>query len=87
MGRIREEELESGGLKKQINKIKMRNRSLMQKKVEYLESTLINLQRIVKTQEPIEVYIQNIEKGLEVIEDLKSMIEAEPMSPNEVNRF
>jgi hypothetical protein len=59
----------------------------MQKKVEYLESTLINLQRIVKTQEPIEVYIQNIEKGLEVIEDLKSMIEAEPMSPNEVNRF
>jgi hypothetical protein len=47
----------------------------MQKKVEYLESTLINLQRIVKTQEPVEVYIQNIEKGLEVIEDLKSMIE------------
>jgi hypothetical protein len=87
MRRIREEELEPGGWKKQINKIKMRNRSLMQKKVEYLESTLINLQRIVKTQEPIEVYIQNIEKGLEVIEDLKSMIEAEPMSPNEVNRF
>jgi hypothetical protein len=59
----------------------------MQKKVEYLESTLINLQRIVKTQEPIEVYIQNIEKGLEVVEDLKSMIEAEPLSPNEVNKF
>jgi hypothetical protein len=59
----------------------------MQKKVEYLESTLINLQRIVKTQEPVEVYIQNIEKGLEVVEDLKSMIEAEPMSPNEVNKF
>ena len=87
MRRIRKGELESGGEKKQINKIKMRNRSLMQKKVEYLESTLINLQRIVKTQEPVEVYIQNIEKGLEVIEDLKSMIEAEPMSPNEVNRF
>ena len=65
----------------------MRNRSLMQKKVEYLESTLINLQRIVKTQEPIEVYFQNIEKGLNVIEDLKSMIEAEPLSPNEVNKF
>ena len=65
----------------------MRNRSLMQKKVEYLESTLTNLQRIVKTKEPVEVYLQNIEKGLEVVEDLKSMIEAEPMSPNEVNRF
>jgi hypothetical protein len=24
---------------------------------------------------------------LDVIEDLKSMIEAEPMSPNEVNKF
>ena len=59
----------------------------MQKKVEYLESTLINLQRIVKTQEPIEIYIQNIEKGLDIIEDLKSMIEAEPLSPNEVNKF
>jgi hypothetical protein len=59
----------------------------MQKKVEYLESTLINLQRIVKTKEPVEVYIQNIEKGLDVVEDLKSMIEAEPMSPNEVNKF
>ena len=65
----------------------MRNRNLMQKKVEYLESTLINLQRIVKTKEPVEVYLQNIEKGLEVIEDIKSMIEAEPLSPNEVNRF
>ena len=65
----------------------MRNRSLMQKKVEFLESTLINLQRIVKTKEPVEIYIQNIEKGLEVLEDIKSMIEAEPLSPNEVNRF
>jgi hypothetical protein len=65
----------------------MRNRSLMQKKVEFLESTLINLQRIVKTKEPVEVYLQNIEKGLDVVEDLKSMIEAEPLSPNEVNRF
>jgi hypothetical protein len=59
----------------------------MQKKVEFLESTLINLQRIVKTKEPVEVYLQNIEKGLEVIEDIKSMIEAEPLSPNEVNKF
>jgi hypothetical protein len=65
----------------------MRNRSLMQKKVEFLESTLINLQRIVKTKEPVEVYLQNIEKGLDVVEDLKSMIEAEPLSPNEVNKF
>lgn len=65
----------------------MRNRSLMQKKIEYLESTLINLQRIVQTQEPLEVYIENIKKGLDVVDDLRSMIESEPLSPNEVNRF
>jgi hypothetical protein len=65
----------------------MRNRSLMQKKIEYLESTLINLQRIVQTQEPLEVYIENIKKGLDVVDDLRSMVESEPLSPNEVNRF
>ena len=65
----------------------MRNRSLMQKKMETIESILINLQRIVNTQEPVEVYRNNIEKGLEIIEDVKSMIEAEPLSPNEVNKF
>ena len=59
----------------------------MQKKVETIESILINLQRIVNTQEPVEVYRKNIEKGLEIIEDVKSMIEAEPLSPNEVNKF
>jgi hypothetical protein len=65
----------------------MRNRNLMQKKIETIESILINLQRIVNTQEPVEVYRNNIEKGLEIIEDVKSMIEAEPLSPNEVNKF
>ena len=59
----------------------------MQKKIETIESILINLQRIVNTQEPVEVYRNNIEKGLEIIEDVKSMIEAEPLSPNEVNKF
>jgi hypothetical protein len=65
----------------------MRNRQLMHKKIEYLESTLINLLRIINTQESKEVYIQNINKGLEVIDDIRSMVEAEPLSPNELNRF
>ena len=55
--------------------------------MEALESILVNLQRIVKTQEPIDVYVQNVQKGLNIIEDLKSMVEAEPLSPNEVNKF
>jgi hypothetical protein len=65
----------------------MRNRNLMYKKVEILEATLINLQRIVNTQEPIDIYRQNIDKGLRIIEDMKSMIEAEPLAPGENNRF
>lgn len=65
----------------------MKNRDYIIRKVEYLEATLINLQRIVKTQEPIEVYIQTLNRGLEYIEDLKSAIESEPMSSNEINLF
>lgn len=64
----------------------MRNRNLVNKKLETLESTLINLQRIVNTQEPIEVYRINISRAINLVDDLKDMVEAEPMSPNEVNR-
>ena len=64
----------------------MRNRNLVNKKLELLESTLINLQRIVNTQEPIEIYKININRALGLVDDLRDMVEAEPMSPNEVNR-
>lgn len=65
----------------------MRNRNLIQKKVDVLESTLINLRRIVQTQEPISTYNSNINQGLEILEELRSMIEAEPFSPNELNKI
>jgi hypothetical protein len=65
----------------------MRNRNLVNKKLENLEATLTNLRRIVNTQEPIEVYKINIGKALGLVEELKDMVEMEPMSPNEVNRL
>jgi hypothetical protein len=65
----------------------MRNRQLMQKRIEYLESSLINLQRMVKVGSPIKDFITEIEKDLNLIEDIKSMIESEPMSPGEINKF
>ena len=65
----------------------MRNRNLLNRKIESLESTLINLQRIVNTQQPIETYIVNIGKATNLVEDIKDMIEREPMSPNELNKF
>lgn len=65
----------------------MRNRNLMQKKVDVLEATLVNLRRIVQTQEPISIYNSNINQGLEIIEELRSIIEAEPFSPSEINKY
>ena len=65
----------------------MRNRNLIDRKLENLEATLNNLQRIVNTQEPIEVYKINIEKALGLVDELRDMIEGEPMSPGEINRF
>jgi hypothetical protein len=63
----------------------MRNRNLLNRKLENLESTLITLQRIVNTQEPIEVYKINIGRGLALVEELKDMVEMEPMAPGEIN--
>lgn len=74
------------GIKLNI-KNNMRNRNLMQKKVEYLESMLINLERIVKTQEPIEVYVTSIRKGLDLVDEIRDLIDAESMTPNEINKF
>jgi len=65
----------------------MRNRNLLYKKLESLEHILINLRRIVNTQEPIEVYKVNIIKAEKMVEDIRSMIEREPFSSGERNRL
>lgn len=64
----------------------MRNRNLINRKLENLESILTNLRRIVNTQEPIEVYKINVDKGLGLVDELKDMVEMEPMSSREINR-
>ena len=65
----------------------MRNRDLITRRLEQIETTFFNLERIVNTQQPIEEYKKAISKGLDIIEDLKSMVEAEPMSPSEINKY
>jgi hypothetical protein len=65
----------------------MRNRNLVNRKLDNLESTLINLQRIVNTQEPIESYRANIIKAQGLLSDIKDMIESQPLSPSELNRY
>jgi hypothetical protein len=63
----------------------MRNRELINKKLDTLEHTLINLQRIVNTQEPIESYRANIVKAQGILDEVRSMIEREPRSAQEQN--
>lgn len=65
----------------------MRNRNLVNRKIDTLEATLITLQRIVNTQQPIETYTVNINKALSITDDLRDMVESQPMSPDELNRY
>jgi flagellin-specific chaperone FliS len=63
----------------------MRNRNLINRRLEQLDHTLINLQRIVNTQEPLSTYKEGIQKAQNIIEDLRSMVEREPNSSREQN--
>ena len=63
----------------------MKNRNLIYKKLENLEFTLTNLRRIVNTQEPIETYKVNIEKALGLLDNIKDIVESQPLDPSEIN--
>ena len=63
----------------------MRNRNVIHKKLDNLSNTLITLMYITNTKQSIEVYKTNINKAEELVEDIRSMIENEPLSPQEQN--
>ena len=63
----------------------MRNRNLIYRKINTLEATLTNLKRIVNTQEPIESYKINLNKAQALVEDVRGLIESQPMDPSEIN--
>jgi hypothetical protein len=65
----------------------MRNRNLLNRKLDNLEATLITLQQIVNRQSPIEAYKTNIVKAQGLVEDIKDMVEREPISPGEMNKI
>lgn len=65
----------------------MRNRNLINRKLDNLETTLITLQQIVNRQSPIESYRANIIKAQGFVSDLRDMVEAEPMAPTEMNKL
>jgi 5-bromo-4-chloroindolyl phosphate hydrolysis protein len=63
----------------------MKNREIIKKRLDKVESILINLKRIVNTQEPIQVYKSNIDEAIATIEDIQSFVEREPKSNYEQN--
>ena len=63
----------------------MKNRNLIYKKLEALEFTLTNLRRIVNTQDPIETYQVNIEKALGLLDNIKDIVESQPLDASEIN--
>lgn len=65
----------------------MRNRNLLERKLNILESTLTTLMNIVNTQQPIETYKINVVKAQNLVEEIRDMIEQEPMSPGEINKI
>tara|TARA_X000001316_G_C920235_1_gene34396 strand:- start:524 stop:721 length:198 start_codon:yes stop_codon:yes gene_type:complete len=65
----------------------MRNRNYIYKKLDLLEAKLANLERIVSTQQPISEYHTTIEQTKGIVDEIRSVIEAETMSGNEINRI
>lgn len=65
----------------------MRNRNYIYKKLEALDSSLSTLRHMVNSSQPIEAFTKEIEKGMDLIEEIKSQIENEPQSPDEMNRI
>lgn len=65
----------------------MRNRNLLNRKLDNLEATLITLQQIVNRQSPIESYKANIIKAQGYVVDIKDLVEAENFTDNELNKY
>jgi len=64
----------------------MRYRNRTNSLLEKLDGRLQSLKRIVNRQEPIDTYINTIEQAQSLVEELKSIIEAEPIAPTERSR-
>lgn len=55
----------------------MRNKDLVIKKLERVENLVVQLKRIVNSQEPREVYMQTLDQLDQLIEESKDFVENE----------
>jgi len=63
----------------------MRNRELVFKRIEQIEIQLEKLRFQTTRPTPLKEFLKEIENTKEILGDLKSMIEREPMDPGEIN--
>ena len=61
----------------------MKNRNYINKQLDLLEGVLGNLRGIVSKQEPLETYIKGLERAEELLEEIRSYIENEPVTAHE----
>lgn len=64
----------------------MRNRELIMKKLEHLEIKMNVLRMKVNGSSPVNEYISEIDNTRDIIEEVKSMIEREPRTSDELNK-
>ena len=64
----------------------MKNRDYIIKRLEKLEGTFATLRYMVNTAQPISDFKMRIEEGIEEIEEIKSAIDNEPTTSNEINK-
>jgi hypothetical protein len=65
----------------------MRNRNLFFNKLELVENNLKVLKLMVNRQQPVRDFIDKVTSIEDVVSDLKSMVEKEPLSPSELNKI
>ena len=61
----------------------MKNRNYINKQLALLEGVLGNLRGIVSKQEPLETYLKGLERANELVEEIRSYIENEPVTAHE----
>jgi hypothetical protein len=61
----------------------MRYRELTTRKIENIEAQLKTLRFMVSRQQPIEEYFNTIDTTEEMLSEMKSLIQQEPLSPDE----
>jgi hypothetical protein len=64
----------------------MRYRNQVNNKLDILENSLRTLEQIVQRQLPVKEYLDTLEKTKLILEDLKGLVNLEPITNDEISR-